>query len=382
MQIIKYPPQFPISFYQDLSIVLPENNFWKKHVFEAVFTELMEQEKEIITRLLGKLPLSPDRLNKSFESDAEILKYGSGRLLFTVDEFSSEDHFRDNDPYLLGWNLAAGTISDILASGGEPYFYAHSLSLDENWDLGYLDCFAQGIADVLKRTGAYFIGGDTGTSEKWHYTGIAMGNADTPMMRIGAAPGDVIYLTGEIGAGNLEAGLNHYSQKPLLRKLILNYKTELPLRLPESRLIREYATSCIDTSDGVLNSLVSISELNHTGVMIGRLPYISTGLLACKMLSRSKLCLFAGECGEYELLFSIPKPDVKYFESAAKKRGFDFHRLGEVTKERTIKVLQDGKKLDFSDFNISARSFNNIHDYLEELEEYLSRKTSIGITVR
>ena len=52
MQIIKYPPQFPISFYQDLSIVLPENNFWKKHVFEAVFTELMEQEKEINSDLI------------------------------------------------------------------------------------------------------------------------------------------------------------------------------------------------------------------------------------------------------------------------------------------------------------------------------------------
>ena len=342
----------------------------------AAFIEVMEHEKEIITRLLGKLPLSADRLNKSFESDAEILKYGSGILLFTVDEFSSEDHFRDDDPYVLGWNLAAGTISDILASGGDPQFYAHSLSVDETWNLGYLDSFADGIADLLKKTGASFIGGDTGTSEKWHYTGIALGNTDKPITRKGTAPGDVIYLTGEIGAGNLEAGLKHYSNKPLLGKLIRNYKTILPLRLPESRLIREYASCCIDTSDGVLNALVSISEINHIGVMIDRLPFISPGLIACKLLSRSKLCLFAGEGGEYELLFSISKLNEKRFMSATKKGGFTFYRLGEVTSGRTINVLQDGKKLDFSDFDISARSFNSINDYLEKLDNYLSRKIS------
>ncbi|MCK5462895.1 MAG: hypothetical protein KAI95_07750, partial [Bacteroidales bacterium] len=267
-------------------------------------------------------------------------------------------------------------ISDILASGGDPQFYAHSLSVDETWDPGYLDSFATGIADLLKKSGASFIGGDTGTSEKWHYTGIALGNADKPITRKGTAPGDVIYLTGEIGAGNLEAGLKHYSNKPLLGKLIRSYKTILPLRLPESRLIREYASCCIDTSDGVLNALVSISEINNIGVIIDMLPFISPGLIACKLLSRSKLCLFAGEGGEYELLFSISKLNEKRFMSATKKGGFTFYRLGEVTSGRTINVLQDGKKLDFSDFDISARSFNSINDYLEKLDNYLSRKIS------
>ena len=110
--------------------------------------------------------------------------------------------------------------------------------------------------------------------------------------------------------------------------------------------------------------------------MIDRLPFISPGLIACKLLSRSKLCLFAGEAGEYELLFSISKQDEKLFLSATKKGGFTFYRLGEVTSGRTINVLQDGKKLDFSDFDISARSFNSINDYLEKLDNYLSRKLS------
>ena len=149
----------------------------------------MINEKEIINRILDKFPRSANQLNQRFESDAEILKNGSGHLLFTADEFSGEDLFRDNDPYVLGWNLATGTLSDILASGGDPIYYAHSLSLDQDkWDENYLDAFAVAIADVLKQTGATFIGGDTGISDNWHYTGIALGSAQNPLMRRGSRP--------------------------------------------------------------------------------------------------------------------------------------------------------------------------------------------------
>jgi thiamine-monophosphate kinase len=86
----------------------------------------------------------------------------------------------------------------------------------------------------------------------------------------------------------------------------------------------------------------------------------------------SKLCLMAGECGEYELLFSVHRAVRKIFEAAAMEEGVVLYRLGEVTGEQTIKVLQDGKILDFSDFDISARSFHSINDYLEKLENYFT----------
>ncbi len=341
----------------------------------------MNKEKEIINRILDKLPRSADQLNQFFESDAEIIKYGSGHLLFTVDEFSSEDLFRDNDPYVLGWNLATGTLSDILASGGDPLYYAHSLSVDQNkWNESYLDSFAGAIADVMKLAGAKFIGGDTGTSEKWHYTGIAFGSAQNPLMRVGATPGDIFYSTGKIGAGNLEAGLKYYSDKSsMLDKLAKSYKTVLNFRMGESKLLREYASCCIDTSDGFLNALITISEINHSGFVINNLPFLSEGLIACKLLSKSKLCLFAGECGEYELLFTIRKQDELSFLAAAKEKKYSFHRLGEVTEDETRWVILNRKKLDFGDFNVSARDYNNLSDYLDKLENYLSWKIKTGL---
>ena len=92
----------------------------------------MSREKDIITRIANQLPRSNKQLNNLFESDSEIIQFGSKKLLLTIDEFSDEDHFRNHDPYILGWNLAVATISDILASGGQPTFYGHSIIIDKD----------------------------------------------------------------------------------------------------------------------------------------------------------------------------------------------------------------------------------------------------------
>ena len=339
----------------------------------------MNREKDIIHLISKLLPRSADQINKCFESDSEILRHGSEFLLFTVDEFSNEDLFRDNDPYTLGWNLAVGTLSDILASGGDPIYYAHSLSVDKDrWDERYLGSFSKGIADVIKISEAGFIGGDTGTSESWHYTGIALGTAKKPVTRIGTAPGESLYLSGKIGAGNLEAGLKHFSKNPALNRLARNYKTQLNFRGKESKLIRNYATTCIDTSDGLLNSLLTISELNSTGFNIDYLPFISQGIIACKLLSKSILCLFAGECGEYELLFSVKKQDEPRLLAEAKEKGYKFYRLGEVTNKESRSVKFNDSFIEFNDFEISARDFDSLNNYLDKLEDYLLWKTTGG----
>ncbi|MCK4829628.1 thiamine-monophosphate kinase, partial [bacterium] len=265
----------------------------------------MSREKDIITRIANQLPRSDKQLNNLFESDSEIIQLDFTKLLFTVDEFSDEDHFRDHDPSILGWNLTVATISDILASGGLPRYYGHSVMIDKNkWDDFYLERFSTGIADVLKKTKVFFIGGDVGSSDHWHYTGIALGETNNTVTRIGAKPGDIILMTGQIGAGNLEATLKLYTSKHILNKVLKHYKTRLALRFDESRLISQYATSCIDSSDGVLNALKTLSELNHTGFELTHTPYLHDGVLACKILSKPKELLLMGECGEYELVFT------------------------------------------------------------------------------
>lgn len=331
----------------------------------------MNTEKEIIGALLSQFPSCEGHLNRFFESDAELLEPASGKLLFTTDEFSAEDFFYDRDPLLLGWNLAACTISDVLASGGTPRYFAHSLTLARDWDLSFVTRFAGGIASALKVAGTGFIGGDLGMSVQWKYTGICMGFSEKPVTRKGANPGDRIYITGKVGAGNLMAALNLFGGKENPEGEHLLKQIRFPVRSEESAFIRQYAGCCIDTSDGVLNALNTLAGINQLGYRVREIPYLHEGIQVCEKLSRPKAFLFAGECGEYELLFAVSKAEEKPMLEEARRKSLELTCLGEFTKETTRVLEEDNEQLNFTDYTISARGYPSINEYLTELTKYL-----------
>ncbi|MDR3212351.1 MAG: hypothetical protein LBT71_00295, partial [Azoarcus sp.] len=167
-------------------------------------------EQALIERLCRLLPRSPEQINQPFEADAEILRFGDGHLLFSTDEFSDEDCFLMQDARALGHNIACAAMSDLLASGGHPRFYAHSLTVDARFTEAYLKRFYEGVAQVLEQAGAHFIGGDFGRAEAWRCTASVIGAAARPVLRSGARAGDHLYITGPVGGGNVQAACRLY----------------------------------------------------------------------------------------------------------------------------------------------------------------------------
>ncbi len=306
-------------------------------------------EEQSINELIKEMPRSKNQLNKAFESDSEILSgvdldFSGHNLLFSTDEFSDEDLFCTRDPFLLGHNIAVGALTDIYASGGEPLFYAHSLCIDEQFSKKYLDQFYKGIAGVLKEAGAVFIGGDFGKAKAWRCTTSVIGRARKPLLRSTARVGDSIYITGAIGGGNIGA----------VAKLMHIDIAKIKFRLPnkEAQTIREVATACMDTSDGVYQAVNTIAQMSGVGFSLDNLPYHKAGGIASKMLRLPKELLLFCECGEYELVFTTPK-EIK----------LPFYKIGEITKEQ--KTLY-GK--DISSFDLRARAFEDPKDYLKAVK--------------
>lgn len=332
----------------------------------------MRTEKEIINTLLSQFPDSEGHLNKFFESDAELLEPGNGTLLFTTDEFSVEDYFYDANPLLLGWNLAACTLSDVLASGGVPRYYAHSLSVARIWDSDFVTNFGRGIANALAIAGAGFIGGDLGVSDQWKYTGICLGYSSGPVTRKGVLPGDKIYLTGKVGAGNLMAAMKLFPVEEEHSGEALKQKIRFPVRMKESLLMSKYAGACIDTSDGILNALNTMAGINKVGYLVQRIPYLSEGVRLCEQLQKPKTFLFAGECGEYELLFTVSEANEKAMLEQAKKENIELNCLGNYTEDQNRVLREENTTFNFNDFDISARGYTSIDEYLSELTKYLT----------
>ena len=302
-------------------------------------------EGELIVKLAKLMPRTDLQENELFESDSEILNFASKKMLFTTDEFSGEDMFSEKDPYILGHNIAVGAISDIYASGGVPMFYAHSLTVNELFNENFLVKFYKGVSDILKTAGVGFIGGDFGRAGEWRCCTSVIGVSEMPILRSGAKAGDSIYITGKVGSGNLQAAAKIYN--------IDTVKIKFSLRKDEAELIRQHATSCIDTSDGVFNAVNTISNMSSTGFELFNIPYIKAGTMMAKLLGLPKEMLFLCECGEYELLFTSA-PDVD----------LPFYKIGRITESG--KLLNNK---DISKINISAREFKEMSGYMKVVKK-------------
>jgi len=329
------------------------------------------KEIELIRLMLEALPPNPKRLNQPFESDSEVLLIGEGPLLFTIDGFSAEDHFRTDNPYLLGRNLAVCTVSDIFACGGRLEHFGHCVTVPPEWDSEYILHFSRGIADVVSECGACFAGGDIGCSAQWAYTGVALGRADRKLTRNGARPGDGLYISGCVGPGNFEAASGFDFPARECASLCAENRAAFQLRNREAKLVMRYANACIDSSDGLINALLTLCGLNGCGFIITRPPYFEPGRALLEILDLPLELLAAGECGEYELLCSIPPGNETDFVRAGREAGFTFHRLGTVCEKGVACMENRDYRIDFSNFSLSARDYANHSVYLHALTKFI-----------
>ncbi|MDD3626757.1 MAG: AIR synthase related protein [bacterium] len=333
----------------------------------------MDFEKKMIKKINEILPGGKSRLTSVFESDSELVELTREHILFTMDEFSAEDLFLDSNPYKLGWNMAIGGVCDILASGGEPVYYAHSMVTAARWDEEYIKNFATGISDVLSKLGIVFIGGDFGRGTDWRYTTVVIGRpSGNRLTRFGAKPGDLIYISGEVGRGNIEAALKLNESDQRLTPFLEDTGNKFELRYRESLLIKEFASTCIDTSDGVLNAAQTIAENNNTGFILENIPYLESGLKLSSILSIPKELLAMGECGEYELLFTIDPKKENDFTEKALKENLKFFKLGYLKPPGKNILFSKDKEIDLSDFNIRARDFIAVQNYLETVINFIN----------
>jgi thiamine-monophosphate kinase len=322
-----------------------------------------EQVAKIMTSNLG---VNPYRKTRVYAGDSELIEHGDRKFLCTIDEFSSEDLFRSFDPETLGWNLAAASMSDILASGGKPLWYMHALTPAPCWDEEYIASLSRGIAAALEQAGAFFSAGDTSFGDKWSYTASVYGTAmEKTLSRMGIQHGDQIYISGKVGLGNFEAALSLYAEHGILSaasKLLCN---RFSIRSEESAALLRFARAAIDTSDGLFSSLNTLAELNGLGYSCADIPYLKLPASLSFFFGLPKELLFFGGAGEYELLAAIPADEAAEFERYCGERDLLFTRIGEFSS--VPKRELEGR--DISAMPSRAREYRNPKAYLEALKK-------------
>jgi len=330
-------------------------------------------ENKIINDLTKSFSRSPKQLNKVHETDAEIilLENSTYDLAITIDTISEEIRTGlYSDPYQIGWMSVMVNLSDLAAVGASPLGIVISQILPKDISDDFLSKLQNGINDACKKCETFVLGGDTNFGDELIISGCAIGTVEKNkyLKRVGCKAGDKIYVTGNVGTGNAYA-----AQKLLFPNSELSFRTSLRERNPkvnkserflpsvemtgreEDRLLEfhpsaklewrnilsKYSSSCIDTSDGVLSSLDQLMRLNNVGFKFRNDWSESLDQSSKLLFSNYNLplwLLFAGEHGEFELLFSIPTEKEKKFLNEAYLLNLNPVYLADTELDQNIKI--------------------------------------------
>lgn len=314
----------------------------------------------LIERISSGTVNNPEGLVAGIGDDAAVLKTpGDKNLLVTCDMLVEGVHFLPKriTPYQLGRKALAVNLSDIAAMGGIPRHALVSIALPIGLALEYVDELYRGLKDIAQKTGVNVVGGDTVRAPILIIDVALLGEADptTVVFRGGARPGDLIMVTGNLGAS--AAGLNlllrddeaSLATAGEANKIVIKAHLEPVPRLAESRVIAgiRSATAMIDISDGLASEVNHICRISCTGARIwaDRLPILEATLRVAESIGKSptSLALYGGE--DYELLFTIhPNLAGDLKATVEKATGTPVTVVGEIMPpEFGICLVTDGR---------------------------------------
>jgi thiamine-monophosphate kinase len=284
--------------------------------------------------------------------DAALLRVpADADLVAATDTLVSGVHFPPDSPAAsIGHRALAVNLSDLAAMGARPAWALLALTLpqvEESW----LGEFATGLGDLALAHEVELVGGDT-TRGPLCVTVQLLGFAPqgTALKRSGGRAGDVLFVSGT--PGDAAAGLALVQGR--LRAAAddsryLRERFELPTpRVALGERLREFASACIDVSDGLFADAAKLAQASGTGMEIHHetLP-VSQALERAAGTERAReLALSGGD--DYELCFSVAAKNVGALLQELPPQRWGYSRIGVLRDASGAVVLRDGSVMQFS----------------------------------
>jgi len=258
----------------------------------------------------------------------------------------------------VGFKALVRAASDLAAMGARPRLFLLTLALPTKRTGKWLDEFLRGMGRAARQLGMRLIGGDTTRSPTVSISITVLGEVarGLAVRRSGARPGDILYVSGRLGRAQLglemiRQGATNASASDR-RLLQAHLYPKIRIELGEWLARRKMATAMMDISDGLSTDLARLCAASGVGARLWaeriprvKIPIARTGLLRKRRLDPLRMALHGGE--DYELLFTVPRKNVRRLRSAP---GFaELTAIGEIERGKRITLVgADGraKRLD------------------------------------
>lgn len=338
---------------------------------ETVMKQIIENT--FIEKLAKSFSRSPLQQNKINESDAELLRIPGNdhTLALTTDSIVEEiERGLYSDPYLIGWMTVIVNLSDLAAVGAEPIGILINESLPSGLSSEYIEMLQQGINDACNKYHIHVLGGDTNLSSSMQMGASAVGiiRNGTALTRVGCTAGDHLFSSGRLGIGSV------YAINKLFNISNDNKSLFKPnARIEEGQLLRQFASCCIDTSDGFIPAIDQLMRLNNTGFTletdIEDLLCPETHDISIKADLKPWMML-AGPHGEFELIFTVRANKLDNFLNNARAMDWEPLFLGKATGDQRFKITSNNKiiEIDTPEIrNLFNKVNGNVERYIQEL---------------
>lgn len=311
----------------------------------------MSGEFDLIKQYFSRTPAQPSREAQAtgvvlgVADDCAIFTASSHKQIATSTDLLIEGrHFFSNvDPFTLGHKALAVNLSDLAAMGARPIGCLLGLalpSIDDPW----LKAFSAGFYHLADQMQCPLIGGDTTRSEQGITISVTVfGEVSSPyLVRGGAKPGDIIWVSGCLGEASLALEYLFKLQQgyalDAAEQMVLD-ATRHALESPQPQIVlgqalHGLAHAVIDISDGLLQDLGHILEQSDVCATVYEeaLP-ISPFVVEMTKAKQRQLVLAGGDV--YELCFTAPVSATEKLHALSLQLGVSLTPIGKVQMKKS-----------------------------------------------
>ena len=270
-------------------------------------------EKDLVKYILSKS-------NTIIPDDTAILDFKNTKLISTTDMLIQKKHFPDNMTYYqMGFKAVTVNVSDIAAMGAKPIGFLLAIALPKSLTYKAFKEIILGVVEGCEFYKIPLIGGDLNEASEIIISATALGHCQKPLMKDTYNEGDLICLTGKVGLAALGFKCEEYE----------DYALNPKARLSEGLILKDYATSATDITDGLSSELYTIKKQDYGFMIYEDKLNITDDFKQKAGENYLEYVLHVGE--DFELLFTISKDNLDNLP-------IDYMVIGEVTRSGKVEI--------------------------------------------
>jgi thiamine-monophosphate kinase len=306
-------------------------------------------EFALIARLTAGLPARAD-VALGVGDDAALLNLSDfaadSLLVATCDAQVERQHFTFGvaTPEEIGHKALAVNLSDLAAMGAEPLWTLVSLLLPRALDVATLDGVYAGLRSLAARYSVALVGGNIAATDgplAIDVTALGRVPRDQALIRASASPGDLVLVTGTLGAA--AAGVLLQGGDARLDAVAGEVKAHARAaqvspqpRVAEGRALAASGVvmAMLDVSDGLAADLGHLCAASNVGAELNAdaIPVDPAAEAVAAALGRDALQLALEGGEDYELLFTVAPDRLEQALAAVVEAGGVTRVIGRLTE--------------------------------------------------